>query len=31
MMALQFFMVLFIFPETKGFTLEQIQARLGIE
>lgn len=31
MMVLQFLMVLFIFPETKGFTLEQIQARLGIE
>jgi sugar porter (SP) family MFS transporter len=31
MMALQFFLVLFIWPETKGATLEQIQARLGID
>ena len=31
MMALQFFLVLFAFPETKGATLEQIQARLKID
>jgi len=30
MMALQFFVVLFIYPETKGKTLEAIQARFGI-
>jgi MFS family permease len=30
MMAVQFFVVLFVFPETKGRTLEQIQARFGI-
>lgn len=30
MMALQFFVVLFIFPETKGVTLEQMQKKLGI-
>jgi len=28
MTALQFFVVLFVFPETKGATLEQLQARL---
>jgi sugar porter (SP) family MFS transporter len=31
MMVLQFFVVLFVYPETKGFTLEQMQHRLGIE
>jgi sugar porter (SP) family MFS transporter len=31
MMALQFFVVLFIYPETKGITLEQMQKKLGIE
>jgi sugar porter (SP) family MFS transporter len=31
MMALQFFVVLFFYPETKGFTLEDMQHRLGIE
>ncbi len=30
MMALQFFIVLFIYPETKGITLEQLQHKLGI-
>lgn len=30
MMALQFFVVLFIYPETKGVTLEQLQHKLGI-
>lgn len=31
MMALQFFVVLAIYPETKGITLEQMQHKLGIE
>jgi sugar porter (SP) family MFS transporter len=31
MMALQFVVVLFFFPETKGITLEQMQEKLGIE
>lgn len=31
MMVLQFIVVLFVYPETKGFTLEQMQHRLGIE
>lgn len=31
MMVVQFFMVLAIYPETKGVTLEQMQRRLGIE
>ena len=31
MMALQFVLVLFVFPETKGVSLERIQAKLGIE
>ncbi len=31
MTALQFFIVLFFLPETRGATLEQIQAKLGIE
>lgn len=30
MMALQFVLVLFIFPETKGVSLEKIQTKLGI-
>lgn len=30
MMALQFFVVLFTYPETKGITLEQMQKELGI-
>jgi MFS transporter, SP family, arabinose:H+ symporter len=30
MMALQFFVVLFFFPETKGVTLEDMQRKLGI-
>jgi sugar porter (SP) family MFS transporter len=30
-MALQFFIVLFIYPETKGLSLEQMQHKLGIE
>ena len=30
MMAVQFFVVLFVFPETKGFSLEQMQKKLGI-
>lgn len=30
MMALQFFVVLFVYPETKGQTLEKIQANFGI-
>jgi sugar porter (SP) family MFS transporter len=30
MMALQFFVVLFLFPETKGVTLEQMQRKMGI-
>jgi MFS transporter, SP family, arabinose:H+ symporter len=31
MMALQFFVVLFIYPETKGVSLEQLQHKLGID
>jgi MFS transporter, SP family, arabinose:H+ symporter len=31
MMVVQFFVVLFFYPETKGITLEQMQHRLGIE
>jgi SP family arabinose:H+ symporter-like MFS transporter len=31
MMAVQFFVVLFMYPETKGRTLEQIQAGFGIK
>jgi MFS transporter, SP family, arabinose:H+ symporter len=31
MMALQFFIVLTIYPETKGVTLEQMQRKLGID
>jgi sugar porter (SP) family MFS transporter len=30
MMALQFFVVLFMYPETKGVSLEQMQKKLGI-
>jgi hypothetical protein len=30
MMVLQFFVVLFTYPETKGVTLEQLQKKLGI-
>jgi SP family arabinose:H+ symporter-like MFS transporter len=31
MMVMQFFVVLFFYPETKGYTLEKMQHRLGIE
>ena len=31
MMVLQFFVVMFSYPETKGYTLEEMQHRLGIE
>ena len=31
MMVVQFFVVLFFYPETKGITLEQMQHKLGIE
>ncbi|WP_255462563.1 sugar porter family MFS transporter [Granulicella sp. WH15] len=31
MMLLQFFIVLFVYPETKGSSLEAIQAQLGIQ
>ena len=31
MMVVQFFVVLFFYPETKGYTLEEMQHRLGIE
>jgi hypothetical protein len=30
MMALQFFVVFFSYPETKGVTLEEMQKKLGI-
>jgi MFS transporter, SP family, arabinose:H+ symporter len=30
MMVLQFFVVFFVYPETKGFTLEEMQKKLGI-
>ena len=30
MMVLQFFVVLFIYPETKGFTLEEMQKEMAI-
>lgn len=30
MMVVQFFVVLFVYPETKGVTLEQMQKKLGI-
>jgi SP family arabinose:H+ symporter-like MFS transporter len=31
MMVVQFFVVLFVYPETKGVSLEQLQHKLGIE
>jgi sugar porter (SP) family MFS transporter len=31
MMVVQFFVVLYFYPETKGITLEQMQHRMGIE
>ena len=31
MMVVQFFVVMFFYPETKGVTLEQMQAKLGID
>lgn len=31
MMVVQFFVVMFFYPETKGYTLEEMQHRLGIE
>jgi MFS transporter, SP family, arabinose:H+ symporter len=31
MMVVQFFVVMFFYPETKGFTLEEMQNRLGID
>ena len=30
MMVVQFFVVLFVYPETKGISLEQMQKKLGI-
>jgi MFS transporter, SP family, arabinose:H+ symporter len=30
MMILQFFVVLFVYPETKGISLEDMQKKLGI-
>jgi len=30
MMVLQFFVVAFVYPETKGVTLEEMQKKLGI-
>ena len=30
MMVLQFFVVLFVYPETKGVSLEEMQKKLGI-
>jgi hypothetical protein len=30
MMAFQFFVVLSVYPETKGMSLEEMQKRLGI-
>ena len=30
MMVLQFFVVLFFSPETKGYSLEELQKKLGI-
>jgi hypothetical protein len=30
MMVLEFFVVLFIYPETKGVTLEAMQKKMGI-
>ena len=31
MMVVQFLVVLTIFPETKGYSLEQMQRKLGIQ
>lgn len=31
MMVLQFLVVLFVYPETKGITLEDMQRKLGID
>jgi len=31
MMVLQFFVVLFVYPETKGLSLEEMQRKLGLE
>jgi sugar porter (SP) family MFS transporter len=31
MMVLQFFVVLFIYPETKGLTLEEMQVKMGVD
>jgi len=31
MMVVQFFVVLAVFPETKGYSLEEMQRKLGIE
>ena len=30
MTLMQFFVVLFVYPETKGVTLEQMQKKMGI-
>jgi type II secretory pathway component PulF len=30
MMVVQFFVVLFVYPETKGISLEQMQKKMGI-
>jgi hypothetical protein len=30
MMVLQFFVVLFVYPETKGITLEEMQKKLSV-
>jgi len=30
MMVMQFFVVLFVYPETKGVSLEELQRKLGI-
>ncbi len=30
MMVVQFFVVLFFYPETKGYSLEELQKKLGI-
>jgi len=30
MMVVQFFVVLFFYPETKGMSLEELQKKLGI-